>query len=171
MKKLALVLSVFAVAAMCIGIPVAAKRGIGKHDADVRNGVERRHKKELDTLEEKLEKMDEEGEYTIEKEKEYKKTVEELANKELEYEMFDYKEEVEIRLGTVETAVEDMKIAVKKGIPEDKKEDCNNRINKFSVIVEKYNKILDNVKSDEEYEQIAKDLDVELEEIYQEVNN
>ena len=94
----------------------------------------------------------------------------ELGEKESEYGLYDYKEEIENRVETVYTAVQDMERDIERGaIPtESLKKDAEYRIKTFTPIIEKYKKILKEAEkeSDYDYETLSKQFDDELNKAY-----
>ena len=94
---------------------------------------------ELSELQDDMDELLEKEKY---KESEYKELAEEIDNQKIECEVFDYQEEVELRINTVRTAIEDMKRELKRGVPEEVSVDINNGINKLLPIVEKYEIIM-----------------------------
>ena len=78
---------------------------------------------------------------------------------------------MELRISTVKTAIEDMKRDIERGVPDEVVADINNRINKLSPIVEKYEKIIGNEEIENtEYESISVQLEEDLSEVYEEIN-
>ena len=122
---------------------------------------------------EKLSELEDDMDELLEKEKyketEYKALTEEIDNQKIECQVFDYQEEVELRINTVRTAIEDMKRELKRGVPEEVSVDIKNRIKKLLPIVEKYEIIMEN-EAIEDYESVALALEEELSEVYKEIN-
>ena len=121
---------------------------------------------ELSELQDDMDELLEKEKY---KENKYKELAEEIDNQKIECEVFDYQEEVELRINTVQTAIEDMKRELKRGVPEEVSVDINYRINKLLPIVKKYEIIMEN-EVIEDYKSVALQLEEELSEVYKEIN-
>ena len=87
--------------------------------------------------------------------------------------MFDYKEDLEARISTIETAIADMEREMSQGsMPKDKVSDAEYRIKKLTPVLDKYNKILREAenKKDYNYEALNNKFDLEIEKVYSEIN-
>lgn len=125
---------------------------------------------ELKRLKNELERLEDLKESTNKEEKQYKELVEEIAEKEIQCETYDYKEEIQIRIDTIKTAISDNKVLMSRnGVSEKDIEECKFRNKKLSKMVDKYEILLkeDNI----DYKKLAGQLDDELNQVYEEIND
>ena len=103
-------------------------------------------------------------------EKEYKNLSAELGKTELEYKKFDYQEEVDLRLNTLQISLEDIAGEIEREEDGEQKSNLKARYKKLDSVYQKYRDIVDNVKDESEYEEIAGSLNEDLEAVYKELN-
>lgn len=157
-------------AALCMIVPTVGK-AMMTDKFSVSDMQEEKTLEEMEELADLQEEMDELCEKENLDENEYKDLSEEIIDQELECEVYNCQEEVELRISTVKTAIEDMKRDIERGVPDEVVADINNRINKLSPIVEKYEKIIGNEEIENtEYESISVQLEEDLSEVYEEIN-
>ena len=175
-KKGIITISVLAMAAM-IAIPIVSKAmeedGFSKQK--YAEEISSKRQDEIKEIKEEITEIEDKKLSQVEKDKKEKELYAELGEKESEYGLCDYKEEIENRVETVYTAVQDMKRDIERGaIPtESLKKDAEYRIKTFTPIIEKYKKILKEAEKEPnyDYETLSKQLDDELNKTYDKANN
>ena len=125
-------------------------------------------KKEL--LEKHLEAIDNQDVISEEDEEEYKEIMSEINEIEIEYDLYDYQQEVEIRLNTVKACVADLQKELDRGVPEELEEDFKYRVKKLSPVIQKYDEILNASEETIDYKSIAEQLNTDLAKVYIEIN-
>ena len=175
-KGIIITISILAMATV-IAIPIVSKAmeedGFSKQK--YAEEISSKHQDEINEIKEELTEIEDKNLSQVEKDKKEKELYAELGEKESEYGLYDYKEEIENRVETVYTAVQDMERDIERGaIPtESLKKDAEYRIKTFTPIIEKYKKILKEAEkeSDYDYETLSKQFDDELNKAYDKTNN
>ena len=103
-------------------------------------------------------------------EKAYKNLCAELVIMEREYKTYDYQKEVDLRLNTLQTSLEDITGEIEREENDEQKSNLKNRYKKLDSVYQKYKDLVDRVKDESEYEEIAGSLDEDLEAVYKELN-
>ena len=169
MRKRTIICGV-AIVALCMTASTLGKAMVSENELinDTQSEEFTEKMRELNELQEEMDVLlEEEGE----DEEKIKELSKEIANQELECGVFDYQEEVELRINTVETAINDMKRELERGVSAEISNDINKRIAKLYPVVEKYKNIMGNVETDaSDYESIAFQLEEELSAVYEEIN-
>lgn len=130
-------------------------------------------KQEIESLKNKAQDILSKKGLSDEDAKEYNKTIEELGNKQIEYGLFDYKEELNARISTIEVAISDMEREMSEGsMPKDKIPDAEYRIKKLTPVLDKYKGILKEAENrkDYNYEELSNQFNDEIEKVYSEIN-
>ena len=104
-------------------------------------------------------------------EKEYKELSEQLSDLELKYEEFNYQEEVNLRLSTLQASLEDIKKEINRSTDDKIKTDLEYRYKKLVKIYNKYTESVKNIRDESSYEKIAYSLNNDLENTYEIINN
>ena len=174
-KVITITISILAIATF-ISVPIVSKAMDGERlNQKYTEEISSKQQDELEEIKEEITEIQDKNLSQEKKDKKEKELYEELGEKEYQYGVYDYKEEVENRVETVYTAVQDMKRDLERGaIPTDSlKEDAEYRIEKFTPLIDKYKKILKEAEkqSDCDYETLANKLDAELNKIYNKVND
>lgn len=175
-KGIIITISILAMATV-IAIPIVSKAmeedGFSKQK--YAEEISSKHQDEINEIKEEITEIEDKNLSQVEKDKKEKELYAELGEKESEYGLYDYKEEIENRVETVYTAVQDMERDIERGaIPtESLKKDAEYRIKTFTPIIEKYKKILKEAEkeSDYDYETLSKQFDDELNKAYDKTNN
>ncbi|MCR5704698.1 MAG: hypothetical protein K6G85_08750 [Eubacterium sp.] len=109
------------------------------------------------------------GDATVKKEKVAIETTSESVTEKVD-EQTNYKDEIDTRIETLKVAVEDNKMDLERGVvPEDMIANIKERNKKIEKVIKKYEEILS--EKDLDYQIIAKQLDQELEKLYEEINS
>lgn len=129
-----------------------------------------------DNKHEKIEELrDELQEFNLDEnmsdEKEYKELSEQLSDLELKYEEFNYQEEVNLRLSTLQASLEDIKKEINRSTDDKIKIDLEYRYKKLVKIYNKYTESVKNIRDESSYEKIAYSLNNDLENTYEIINN
>ena len=129
-----------------------------------------------DNKHEKIEELrDELQEFNLDEnmsdEKEYKELSEQLSDLELKYEEFNYQEEVNLRLSTLQASLEDIKKEINRSTDDKIKTDLEYRYKKLVKIYNKYTESVKNIRDESSYEKIAYSLNNDLENTYEIINN
>ena len=104
---------------------------------------------------------------------EYKELVKKIGDKEREYDIFDYKSDLEGRINTIEVALADMQREMKDGAMPDKiVPDAENRIKSLTLVVTKYKEALKNAKGKPNfiYKELNNRFAKEIDSIYKKIN-
>lgn len=125
---------------------------------------------ELESANDQLRQKENTNKDIIDAEKKYKELCEEMQKVELRNGTYDYKADIESRLSATEAAVNDMKREVKRGLSKEYEDDFNYRIKKLSPIIEKYDKIMKQTEADLDYQEIAAQLNADLDKVQEEIN-
>ena len=174
-KKVIMTISILAIATT-VTIPIVGKamEENGFNKQKYVEEISSKHQEEINEIKEEITEIDDAKLSQIEKDKKEKELYADLGEKESEYGLCDYKEEVENRVETVAVAVQDMKRDIERGaIPtESLIKDAEYRIKTFTPIIEKYRKILKKAeKENYDYETLSKQLDDELDKAYNKTND
>ena len=90
---------------------------------------------------------------------------------ELKYEEFNYQEEVNLRLATLQASLEDIKKEINRSTDDKIKIDLEYRYKKLVKIYNKYTESVKNIRDESSYEKIAYSLNNDLENTYEIINN
>lgn len=100
----------------------------------------------------------------------YKQLAAERGEAALKCGTFDYREEIDLRISTINASIADMKNELERGVSAEIEADLTNRIEKLTPVTEKYEAILNESTEDTDYKILAEELDAELASVYETIN-
>lgn len=154
----------FVLVAGAIVVPVAVNAMNNNAEEVVTNEAD------LDELRDELQEMEQKEIVTDVQEDEYKSLSDEVSEMELEYEEFDYQEEVELRMDTLEASLSDIRKEIDGVNDHELKKELEYRYNKLIKVYDKYTEILSSKDQKNDYEEIAYNLNRDLEKVYEKIN-
>ena len=169
MRKKNIIIGVLALALMATTVPtgIYAMKSIEKSSITNEKTKKKIGKEKICLLQKDIDKLKTDKN---EDEKKLKELTDEKEKTELEYALYDYKEEIEMRIRTVNVALDDMKSSIKRGLDEKQKKSFENRIKMLEPIVKKYEAILKDETDTTDYQTLAEKLNKELSSIYDKIN-
>lgn len=169
MKSKKIILGALALAFIAASVPSAASamNSIEKPLEVKEKSLKKVGQEKVNSIQKKIDKLQEEG---GEDEEKLKKLTDEREKAEIEYDLFDYEKEIEIRINTVKTAINDMNISLERGLDEKEKKEIKKRIKALEPVVEKYETILSDESNTKDYKVLASELNDELSKIYDKIN-